>query len=191
MKPSEVTDAYWVYSQGPGTGAPPDSTYAGKWLLYAPVSHVDSAWAAVASATEAGDLGISAKCAAKGNPNARSTAVICVYTRDCRELGDVRRALGKLRELGFSGRLYYKEDLATLAGSYQRGQASLYESPAGTVIRQRREITGTYAGSWQPLAGRETGEAGVPCEKPPPCMDPAAGDRAYERARRRHARGHR
>lgn len=85
-----------------------------------------------------------AKCATMlENSNAKNprVKVICVYTADCRDTGDVIRVLSALRVLGFGGRIYYKEDAATRAGNYVPGRASLYESPGGTELIRRREIT--------------------------------------------------
>lgn len=139
--PSQEYEKYWIRAENPHAKAP--VLYTGKWLLYVPVSELDNVWAQIREATENGRLGTSAKTATMvENPNARSRyKVMCVYTHDCRDLEDVTRVLRELRSMGFNGRLYYKEDLATHAGNYQSGHASLYESPEGDTVRQRRTIT--------------------------------------------------
>lgn len=138
--PSEEHDKYWIRALFADSDTP---DYTGKWMLFVPVDQLDTAWAVIKQETEAGRLGISAKVAtAKDNPNAasRDVRLICVYTRDSRDLDDVRRVLAALRALGYHQRLYYKEDNATLALIYGGGSASLYGSNAGTQIRQRRAI---------------------------------------------------
>jgi hypothetical protein len=140
--PSTVTDFYWVGTIGPNYANVTD--YSGKWLLYVPVINIDESWQTIARETETNLLGTSSKAAtARSNPNEtnKRVKVICVYTADCRDIEDVRRVLSRLRNLGFTGRLYYKEDAATLAGNYVKGSASLYESLSGTAITQRRDIT--------------------------------------------------
>ena len=103
-------------------------------MLFVPNQQVDSWWEKVREATQDGSLGIQAKAAtARPNPRATSpqTKLICVYTRDWQDRDDVRRVLGKLRDLGVSWRLAYKTDEATVAGVYGRG-ASIYVSPPGS-----------------------------------------------------------
>lgn len=142
LNPSEEHDWYWIYAIRPDPGR--STPYTGKWLLYVPVEHIDECWAKVRDATVGGHLGIQAKVATmKPNPNARNprSKVICIYTGDCRDLDDVTRVLGRIRELGFPGRIFYKEDAATRAGNYSPGKSSLYESPGGDEILVRRDIT--------------------------------------------------
>jgi hypothetical protein len=62
-----------------------------------------------------------------------------VYTADCQNRADVGRVLAMLRELGYSGRLSYKEDGMTHAGRYGRG-VTLYLAQAGSNdLDQRRQ----------------------------------------------------
>jgi hypothetical protein len=57
-KPSQVTDAYWVYAHGPGR-AETDTRRRGKWLLFVQNERIDEWWARVKAATEQGTLGAS------------------------------------------------------------------------------------------------------------------------------------
>jgi hypothetical protein len=139
--PSQETEQYWIVAVSPNNQ---DKTpYAGKWLLYVSLSELDSTWLKIKTATENGSLGISAKSATmRDSPNgAPKNKVICVYTKDCRDIKDIEHVLEVLRDMSFQGRLFYKEDLATIIGNYERGKASLYESPSGAQIIQRRPIT--------------------------------------------------
>ena len=84
--PSEEHDKYWIRALFADSDTP---DYTGKWMLFVPVDQLDTAWAVIKQETEAGRLGISAKVAtAKDNPNAasRDVRLICVYTRDSRNL---------------------------------------------------------------------------------------------------------
>ena len=138
--PMTVTDTHWLWADGGWEG---DEESGGKWLLFIPPETVAEVWTRVRDATVAGKLGVGAKVATRrqGTPRA---IVICVYTRDCRDLADVTRVLGALRAMGFGGRLNYKEDAATYAGVYEgdrRGPASLYTSRDGVLIKALRPIT--------------------------------------------------
>jgi len=117
--------------------SPGEGAYIGKWLLFAGESQIGPAWEIITRAMEYGRLGGKSKRAEKPT---RGAYVICVYTLDYRNLGDVGRVLTVLRELGFNARIFYKEDAATHALRYGGGSASLYEASAGsTQIRRRRE----------------------------------------------------
>lgn len=58
---------------------------------------------------------------ARPNPNAKNPNehVICVYTYDYRDRGDVDRIRAALRDLGITWKIPYKTDAATRAGQYQ------------------------------------------------------------------------
>jgi hypothetical protein len=128
-----MTDAFWVYVEGPG-GSDADPASVGKWMLFVPVGQADQWWDTVRNATQNGLLGIGAKVGtARRNPRATSdqTRLICVYTRDWQDQADACRVLGSLRDLGVRWRLAYKTDEATTAGVYGRG-SSVYVSHPGS-----------------------------------------------------------
>lgn len=121
-KPSEVTDAYWIYAERKDGSYPETTDRSGKWLLFVPIEKVDQVWSAIKTATETGKLGDSSKVATmRPNPNASDPRkkVICVYTYDSDDETDVRRVRQALRELGFTERLAYKTDAATDEGRYR------------------------------------------------------------------------
>ncbi|KAJ5780520.1 hypothetical protein N7457_005680 [Penicillium paradoxum] len=89
----------------------------GKWMLFPTVDHVDEVWSTVVKAMEKGELGEAAKVAtADGSGNGQSR-LICIYTSDFGDTGDVKRVLCKLVDLGLVGRgsrgIYYKCDAFT------------------------------------------------------------------------------
>ena len=61
-KPSQVSAVYWIEAKRQNEGAAPTAR-AGHWLIRTRVAEVDSAWAAIRQATEAGRLGYKAKVA--------------------------------------------------------------------------------------------------------------------------------
>lgn len=131
--PSAVLDDYWVRAYPPfGSPALRTPTAAsGKWLLFVQPHQLDEWWKKVRDATRCGELGIAAKAAtAKPNPHAAgSNKVICVYTYDSQDRGDVMRVREALRGMGATWRCPYKEDRRTLAGEYAvntRGRVSTY-----------------------------------------------------------------
>jgi hypothetical protein len=138
LLPSQNETDPWIYARGTGEGCHEDGqTYVGKWLVFAAPAEVDRVWAAIQGATEVDRLGIAAKVSTRHQVGYESEYhVVCVYTRDFRDKGDVGRVLEGLRQLGVQGRLFYKTDQATLSGIYstdgpltkKKGRASLYSS---------------------------------------------------------------
>lgn len=92
---------------------------AGKWLLYPPKETVDHTWKVIAPSTLRGELGVDAKVSTASEIPADGKHVICVYTRNYLDLEDVKRVRDKLRELGFTQRLYYKPDMYTYLKIYR------------------------------------------------------------------------
>lgn len=72
----------------------------GKWLLFVQLEDVDSVWGRVAKGTAEGELGITAKVAAKEDEEEGKGRLICVYTADWGDQGDVGRVLRGLKGLG-------------------------------------------------------------------------------------------
>jgi hypothetical protein len=141
--PTKTWKEYWLYAVRTQE-VQKDYDYSGKWLLFISLSSIDDAWEKVRNATVNGTLGSASKVATmRNNPNATSkdVKVICVYTNDYRDMGDVRRVLIELRKLGFEQAIYYKEDDATHSRLYTgKGRsASLYGSMNGEQIFRRRE----------------------------------------------------
>lgn len=128
------------------TSQHPESTaHTGKWMLFVRAVEVDEVWVQIKAATVSGDLGSSAKVSTVMNNllNPRSQGVqlhaIMVYTRDYRDLEDVARVLQKLRDMGFVGRLSYKEDAATLSNIYGGGAALYVAQPGALSFECRRD----------------------------------------------------
>ncbi len=120
-KPSEVTNLYWLYAERKKGTYPEHSENGGKWLIFVPLTLVDSVWEKIRRATEEGKLGGAAKVAtAHPNPNATNpnTKVICVYTYDWTDESDVKRICEELRQLGVTSKIPYKADQETYSGMY-------------------------------------------------------------------------
>jgi hypothetical protein len=134
-----VTDVYWVYADSLAATAA-DGARTGKWLVFVPARQVDRWWELIRLATEQGLLGISAK-AATARPNelagSQRTKLICAYTRDWQDYGDVRRVLQQLRKLGVTSRLSYKTDQATASGVYGTGSAVYVTQPGSSDFDDR------------------------------------------------------
>jgi len=147
LPPSKETTRPWIWAKGKGEGCYEDGqTYVGKWLVFVPHESVDEVWERIRKATEEGRLGISAKVSTSRPSGYKSTEhVICVYTYDFRDRANVGETLKGLREIGITGRLYYKTDQATLGGVYsregpftkKRQRASLYSSDDFEKSQQR------------------------------------------------------
>ena len=68
-------------------------------MLFPPPARVNAVWAAVAEGTVKGELGFAAKVATEGGEG--RGRLVCVYTEDWGEVGDLRRVLEGLVGLGF------------------------------------------------------------------------------------------
>ncbi|KAI9801652.1 MAG: hypothetical protein M1833_002334 [Piccolia ochrophora] len=110
-----------------------------QWMLFPTPSLLASTWSHVAHATAASALGVSGKVATfepgADRADDRATRLVCVYTRDFRDVDDVRRVLRKLVELEVVGTrwgVFYKTDAWTHLGitsSNEYGfKASMYSS---------------------------------------------------------------
>ena len=101
-------------------------------MIFVPSDAVDDVWQKIKLAVEQGRLGSTAKVStAKPNPNATdsSSHVICVYTYDAADEGDLRRVRSSLRDLGITSKIPYKTDDATFRGKYAKSgdkRISLY-----------------------------------------------------------------
>ena len=129
--PSNETQTYWIYAWNKHL-VQNDTNRGGKWLIFVALRDLDQTWKLIKKETEEGLLGICAKTAtAKENPIAQSSAakVICVYTYDAADEDDVIRVRERLRQIGFTKKLHYKTNEATLAGKYAHsvpGKVSKY-----------------------------------------------------------------
>jgi hypothetical protein len=92
------------------------SMLTGKWMVFAPPSQIDTLWSRIASATHAGTLGISAKVSPREDSDSH---LICIYTRDYTDKGDVDKVRGGLQRLGMKGPIGYKPDIYTHCRVYR------------------------------------------------------------------------
>src|ERR1700676_1977497 len=84
------------------------SMLTGKWMVFTPPSQIDALWSRIASATHAGTLGIAAKVSPREDSDSH---LICIYTRDYTDKGDVDKVRGGLRRLGMKEPIGYKPDI--------------------------------------------------------------------------------
>jgi len=127
---------------------------SGKWMLFCSPHEVNAVWAVVAHKTVNNDLGFAAKVSGY-NPNgsdSRGARLICIYTRDFTDMGDVSRVLRKLRELGLvqkrGKQIFYKPDAYTYLdldrGNKWEIKASLYASGDILNAKQGSQIEGFF-----------------------------------------------
>ena len=115
LKPSEVTNQYWIYAWAANPVCRETTPRTGKWLVRVRREELDAAWVLIRAAVAAGRLGPAAKTrtAMPGIlDNPESCSVICVYTADAEDLADRKRVRRQLTRLGFT-RLAYKTDEQT------------------------------------------------------------------------------
>lgn len=115
LRPSSVTDYYWIRAWAPEAVEAPRRS--GKWVIEVHADQLDEAWRRVAEALRAGRLATSAKArTARPHPfvDERGLKVICVHT-NAEDFGERTRVYGELRRLGFAaGALRYRTDHETL-----------------------------------------------------------------------------
>lgn len=115
---------------------------SGKWMLFPSVEQTDETWRNVLVLLAAGGLGLTVKRSVAPDPAlGRSVNVICIYTHDFEDVGDVARVLSALRERWPTSPLNYKTDDATRSNIYDK-DSCLYVSPkleiGGTALIVRR-----------------------------------------------------
>ncbi|KAJ5520193.1 hypothetical protein N7463_000646 [Penicillium fimorum] len=108
----------------------------GKWMLFPTVDRVDEFWGIVVRAMEKGELGDVAKVATDDGSGSGQSRLICVYTADFGDVGDVKRVVSRLADIGLVGKgprsIYYKADAFThleISSKNEYGlKASMYSS---------------------------------------------------------------
>lgn len=108
--PSEVTGVYWIESK-PLTEVPAPTTSAGSWIISTNADEVDSLWAKIKAATEAGELGYKSKVSTvpgKGQHRLQDRLII-VRTYDSLDSADMSRVEHRLRDMGINN-LSYERD---------------------------------------------------------------------------------
>lgn len=122
IKPSQVTEVFWIPVTRKKGDYPKSTSKSGKWLVFVHDKKVDVLWVTIKKAVEDGKLGGSAKVSTnRPNPNALhpKLKVICVYTYDFTDVKDVMRIRRELRKLGVTSKICYKADEDTLKGRYR------------------------------------------------------------------------
>jgi hypothetical protein len=123
MNPSQVTDKYWLSAHRLDNNYPQHTLRSGKWMIFLPWDQIDQAWENIKSITINGYLGLSSKVSTKkSNPNAKdpNMGVIIVYTYDYEDKEDVIRIREVLYDVGYTNRLIYKPDVATIERKYSK-----------------------------------------------------------------------
>lgn len=114
----ETYVGYWLSFDATGETL---GKFAGKWLVFCPPSQVDAIWQAIRTAMIERKLGPCAKVStALARKKNSDDHVICVYTKDHRNVADVMRVRAALREIGVIKKIPYKTNTATLNGSYAK-----------------------------------------------------------------------
>jgi len=91
---------------------------SGKWMIFEQESKIDNTWALIANLCEKGKIW-SAKVSTKAQQTYKDQEyVICVYTKNYLDEGDVFYIREILRQNGFERTLYYKPDIYTILHIY-------------------------------------------------------------------------
>ncbi len=103
-QPSQISAVYWIEARPQSTALAPTAR-AGHWLLHTTIQAVDTVWATIKAATEAGKLGYKSKVTTVGliTPDER---MIHVMTYDADDSADVERVRAALHDLGFDDLTY-------------------------------------------------------------------------------------
>jgi hypothetical protein len=110
--PSAVPGVYWIEARrkAAATGKLP-TPRAGEWRIPTTLDGVDTHWAQIKQATEAGKLGYKAKVstAPAHGQTQREDRLICVRTYDADDAGDVTQVEETLKAMGFTDITYYRD----------------------------------------------------------------------------------
>jgi len=125
--PHVTAQAGWLWSRQ-NVPVDTDENRSGKWMLFPRCGQAVPAWRIVAHLGADGQIWL-AKIAPRAS---RGSHVICVYTPDFTDLDEVEAVVVRLDNLGVvERRVYYKPDVFTYAGIYNRtgspNRASVYE----------------------------------------------------------------
>ena len=109
--PSQVSGVYWIEAKRPSEiDAPGPTPRAGYWQMVTTVDQVDALWAAIKSATEAGQLGYKSKVATASHDSFASHRMIHVLTYDHADQADIERVRAALAALDLPGEWTYHGD---------------------------------------------------------------------------------
>ncbi|MBZ0279120.1 MAG: DUF1917 domain-containing protein [Anaerolineae bacterium] len=99
--PSQISGVYWLECKPSSPGQTPTAR-AGEWRIETTLAEVDSLWAIIKQATEAGFLGYKSKVStAPAHGQTQTDArLIVVRTYDADDTADVARVEAALRERG-------------------------------------------------------------------------------------------
>lgn len=107
-------------------------------MLFPRVDEVNEVWRTVCEGVDANRLGTAAKVSTSGNEDGDPARLICVYTKDFRDVEDVRRVLTALVEMGLVKSdaprgIRYKCDAYTYLGIYGQNEYGLRPSMYSSV----------------------------------------------------------
>lgn len=113
--PSKIFDRYWLVhiDEDYKFSKNRDERESGKWLIFDTTSNIDAYWRLIIDSLDNNLLGPSAKVSTskikEGFEN-NDTRVICVFTEDFNDKGDLCRIEKEIRRLGILNELTYKLD---------------------------------------------------------------------------------
>lgn len=116
-KPSEIIEYYWIYADNLILPRPRNypKEKIGKWLIFIKRKNIDEVWEMIRNQTQKGFLGINSKVST-AKPNSKSQEnqhVICIYTKDFEDKGDIFKIEKRIRKLGIKEDLFYKTNQQT------------------------------------------------------------------------------
>jgi hypothetical protein len=116
---------------------------SGKWLLFPDTPDaIDGAWKIIAKETYAGTLGFSSKILTRNmsNNDKYQPQVICVYTKDFRDIQDVARVCKRLVELGCGSYVGCGDKRTVCAISYKPCAFTYADINTGNALRIKPTI---------------------------------------------------
>lgn len=135
IKPSEITERYWVYETIHFSFH--STHHTGKWLIAVPLEALDETWEKVSEALRAGRLGPAAKAATAMFNKTQvdyKKKMIVVYVDDYKLEEKTKKVLKALRKLGIKQRMRFKRDIETLIGIYGKDSFWIYSKANTTSV---------------------------------------------------------
>jgi hypothetical protein len=107
-QPSQIGGVYWIEAKAPFGPAP--TAHTAYWQVTTRLDQVDTLWAKIKSATEAGLLGYKAKVATASHTGDSDSRSIQVFSYDRHDEADSDRIRAALASLDLPGQISYHQD---------------------------------------------------------------------------------
>lgn len=107
-QPSQINAVYWIEAKAPADSGAAITPHAGYFVISTTSEAVDTLWAKIKQATEAGSLGHKSKVSTRPDPGQTDpqARMIHVRTANSTDEADVERVRAALQQMGIAAERY-------------------------------------------------------------------------------------